>query len=280
MATLPIENIRHRQDARHRDEAALNALAESMDEIGLINPIRVREVGDGLYEVVAGSHRLQAAELLEWPTILAFVAFDDDLHAELAMIDENLVRAELSVVDRARQTARRKAIYLLLHPESGHGSPGVARQVGDTGQRSDVERFTANTAAATGHSERVVQRDAERGEKIVDEALDAVRGTQLDRGVYLDRLKNVPAEQQADTVRRDLAAGRATANSAAQNNVARRYQATPPSELFERFCAAANALEAIDVKAVIEGAGRQRSVVGQRASGIIEIMEQLLEGLS
>jgi len=279
MATLQIENIRHRQDARHRDDAALHALVESIDEIGLINPIRVREIGDGLYEVVAGSHRLQAAELLGWQEIAAFVSRDDDLHAELAMIDENLVRAELSVVDRARQTARRKAIFLILHPETAneafHGNQhiGGVRQVGE----DQIERFTANTAAATGHSERSVQRDAERGEKIVDEALDAVKGTALETGVYLDKLKHVPSAQQAETVRRDHAAPRP---APAQTPIARRYQPAPPSELFERFCNTANAIEAIDVKAVLEGAGRQRSVVGQRASGVIAVMEQLLEGLS
>ncbi len=117
---IPIEAIRHRPDARHRSDEALDALAESMDEIGLINPIRVRHVGDGQFEVVAGSHRLQAAELNGWREIAAIVTDDDDLHAELAMIDENLVRTELSPAERAQQTARRKAIYLALHPETAH----------------------------------------------------------------------------------------------------------------------------------------------------------------
>ena len=49
------------------------------------------------------------------------VVTDDDLHAELAMIDENLCRAELSPAERAKQTARRKAIYLIWHPETDQG---------------------------------------------------------------------------------------------------------------------------------------------------------------
>lgn len=57
-----------------------------------------------------------------------------------------------------------KAIYIELHPETAHETPGISRQVGDTGERSEAERFTANTATATGQSERKVQRDAERGE--------------------------------------------------------------------------------------------------------------------
>jgi hypothetical protein len=49
----------------------------------------------------------------------------DYLHAELAMIDENLCRVELSPSDRARQTARRKAIYLELHPETADHVAGA-----------------------------------------------------------------------------------------------------------------------------------------------------------
>ena len=61
-----IEAIRHRADARPRHDEALAALEESIAAVGLLSPITVRPIGDG-YEVVAGSHRLQVAELLSWP---------------------------------------------------------------------------------------------------------------------------------------------------------------------------------------------------------------------
>jgi hypothetical protein len=72
------------------------------------------------------------------------------------MIDENLMRAELDPAQRAKQTARRKAIYVELHPDTAQGNPGVSRQVGDTRDRSDTTRFTADTATATGKSERAI----------------------------------------------------------------------------------------------------------------------------
>jgi hypothetical protein len=108
----------------------------------------------------ASAHRLDAARRLRLETVPCIVVEDDDLRAELVMIDENLMRAELGPAQRAKYTARRKAIYVELHPEAGHGSPGVSRQVGDTRERADVERFTADTAASTGRSERAIQRDA------------------------------------------------------------------------------------------------------------------------
>jgi hypothetical protein len=65
--------------------------------------------------------------------------------------------------ERAYQTARRKAIYVELHPETKQGNPGVSRQVGDTRERAESDRFTANTAKATGKSERAEpEHQAER----------------------------------------------------------------------------------------------------------------------
>jgi hypothetical protein len=52
--------------------------------------------------------------------IACVVIDDDDLHAQLWEIDENLMRAELSPSERASCTARRKAIYEALHPEAKH----------------------------------------------------------------------------------------------------------------------------------------------------------------
>ena len=177
---VPIELIQHRPDARPRGLEALSALADSIDQVGLIQPIRVRRVGER-YEVVAGSHRLQACDLLGWSAIPCIVVDDDDLRAELAMIDENLVRTELSSAERAKQTARRKAIYTELHPETTHGGnlegAGVANFA-----TPETPSFAKATARFTGKSERAVRLDAERGEKISPEALDLVQGTRLDKG--------------------------------------------------------------------------------------------------
>ena len=274
--SIPIEAIRHRPDARHRSDEALNALAESMDEIGLINPILVRHVGDGQFEVVAGSHRLQAAELNGWREIAALVTDDDDLHAEMAMIDENLVRTELSPTERAQQTARRKAIHLALHPETAQYVAGAHASNLVQGNATDnlsTASFTSETARLIGKDERTIRRDAERGEKVSPEALNIARGTRLDTGIYLDRLKRLPANEQAESARRDLA---------------HRFQPAPPKPAppkpspdasFTAFTTAADTIEGLDVRTLIEGAARQRSVLGQRASGIADRMAEILEGL-
>lgn len=200
---LPTKSIDIRSDARSIDEATVTGLVESIAEVGLINPIRVRAVGDR-WEVIAGAHRLSAILQLGLTDVHAIIVTDDDLHAELAMIDENLCRAELSPSDRARQTARRKAIYLELHPETAAGTAGAEARWNATDNLSTAS-FAAETANITGKDARTVRRDAERGENIIDDAMDLIRGTHLDTGVYLDKIKKLSPSEQMFAVRRDLA---------------------------------------------------------------------------
>lgn len=204
---IDINRVFVREDARKTDEAAVRGLIDSIREVGIINPLRVRSarrmvngVEDDAYEVTAGAHRLRAARKLGMETVPCLVVNDDDLHAELAMIDENLCRADLSPAERAKQTARRKAIYIELHPETRHGENQYTRS-GEV-----CHSFADATADATGKAARTIRQDAERGEKVCDEALSLIKGTDLDTGSYLDKLKKIQSpEEQVATVQRALA---------------------------------------------------------------------------
>lgn len=200
MSLLPVDQITVRADARAIDMATVAAIADSIGEVGLINPIRVRRLANG-WEVVAGVHRLEAHKQLGLAEVEAVEVDDDDAKAELAMIDENLCRAELSPSDRARYTARRKAIYEDLHPETKHGGDRKSDQVENFATRS----FAADTAAKTGQTDRAIRMHAERGEKVLPEVLDLIRGTVLDTGTYLDRIKRLPGNEQYKAAKRDLA---------------------------------------------------------------------------
>jgi hypothetical protein len=90
----------------------------------------------------------------------------------------------------AKQTARRKAIYLELHPETAQGAAGADARWNATDNLSTAS-FASETAKATGKDERTVRRDAERGEKVIDAAIEIIRGTPLGTasevgcGIYL-----------------------------------------------------------------------------------------------
>ncbi len=120
---LPMEKIVSRKDARKLDERTIGAIRMSIEEVGLIHPLRVRptkiETAPNQFingwEVTLGRHRLEALKILGSETVPCIVVDDDDLHAELAMIDENLCRAELSAAERARSVARKKQLYDLIN---------------------------------------------------------------------------------------------------------------------------------------------------------------------
>lgn len=232
---LPIDQIHARANARQIDEATVVGLVDSIGAVGLINPIRVRIVEDQ-WEVVAGHHRLAACKRLGLVEIAADVIEADDLHAELAMIDENLCRAELSPADRAVWTARRKAIYIEMHPETKHGENQYTR--GE--ENFSTPSFAKDTAEKTGQTDRIVRMYAERGEKVIEEAIDLIRGTKLDTGTYLDKLKGLRPNEQVTAAKRDLAHLRQQDRErAARGGIGRRIVKTAPEPLSDEEAAEA-----------------------------------------
>jgi len=211
-----VEGVDISSHRRRPDAAAVERLAASMREIGLRTPItvRCRLDEDGNVErfiLVAGGHRLAAAKLLGWEQIEAFEAAADDVDAELWEIDENLCRAEMSDAEEAAAITMRKEIYERLHPEVKHGSPTVSRQIGDTRKRAQADRFTMDTAEKTGKSERHIQRADKRGREIGADSLNKIAGTSLDKGVELDALASMPAEQRGPLIERAAAGEKVTA---------------------------------------------------------------------
>ena len=205
-ATIPIDQITEHDRIRSVDPAQVEELKKSINQIGLLNPISVCQSYE-VFRLVAGAHRLAAYRELGYTEIEALVMDLTDFERVIAECDENLCGPRLSPSEKALFVARRKEAYEAIYPPTQHGGDRKSevfssRQVGDLQQ---PERFTANTAAATGQSERVIQRDAERGEKVIPEVLDFVKGTRLDTGAYLDKLKRLPPSEQMIAARRDLA---------------------------------------------------------------------------
>jgi hypothetical protein len=96
----------------------------------------------------------------------------------LAEIDEDLIRNELSDLERSERLADRKQIYLLKHPEIANpnirGGPGRGNK---TSADSAIVSFAADAAANTGRSERSVQVDTQIAESISEDVRDATRET-------------------------------------------------------------------------------------------------------
>ena len=86
-------------------------LASSIGDLGLLNAITIRR-DNGAWQLVAGAHRLAACQQLSWETIDATEFEGDELDAELAQIDENLKRHDLTVMEQGEHLARRNDILV------------------------------------------------------------------------------------------------------------------------------------------------------------------------
>ena len=195
---VALTDIVVRKRARALRSEAVTVLAESMRDSGLINPITLRPIADGRYGLIAGFHRLDAANRLRWPEIQAIILDGvDAIDAELYEIDENLIRADLTDAEKAAHHTRRKDLYQQKYPETKSGQAGRGRgklrQIGEAN-----ERYTADTAKKTGGSERSIQRHVERGNKIPN--VSELAGTSLDHGVELDALADLPKDVQAELI--------------------------------------------------------------------------------
>ncbi len=143
---LPIGSITV-PGARMRPLGDVSALAESIAQNGLINPITVARDGT----LISGLHRLEACKLLGWAEIPANVTDLEGMRAELAEIDENFVRSDMTILQKADHLMRRVEILETL----GMRAPSHRAKKGDT-----VSPFTttADMASEMGMSKRTAQR--------------------------------------------------------------------------------------------------------------------------
>lgn len=218
------------------DAAHVEAIAASINVIGLKQPIIVRPEGNR-YRLVAGAHRLAAVQSLGHSSIDAVVEQLDDQEARLVEIDENLMRRELSALDRAIFLAERKAVYDALYPEVG--KPGRRKKELSQTLRQFGERFTKQTAKRLGMSERAVQMSLELVKNLAPEARDALRLSDIaDNQAELLKLAALASEQQV-LIAREVAEGRAKSPKAARLalGIDAVIEEDPQEKIFQQFLA-------------------------------------------
>ena len=125
VSTLPLAKIEPRteQPREFFDEEALQSLADSIARYGLIQPITVRPLPSGYYQIIAGERRWRAARLAGLPEVpVRMMEADDRTTAELALV-ENLQREDLNPIEEAKG-------YQLLIEEYGFTQEEAAKSVG------------------------------------------------------------------------------------------------------------------------------------------------------
>jgi ParB family chromosome partitioning protein len=192
---LPIQAIRTNpfQPRRDFDPAELAALESSIRSSGLLQPITVREVASGEYQLVAGERRLRAASRLGWTAIPALVRrFDDQAMLVMALV-ENLQRADLNPLDEALGYRRLLDEFRLSQQEVatavGKDRSTIANLLRVLALPDGIQRLVREGRLSMGHARALLSLPDERAmldvaRRTVDEQLsvrDVERLTQLDR---------------------------------------------------------------------------------------------------
>ena len=165
---LPIYKVEPNPDQPRQDfdEAQLQALAESIGEHGMIQPLTVRPMPNGYYQIIAGERRWRAARMANLMEVPAVVMEADDKKAmELALI-ENLQRQDLNPVEEAKGYQSLIEDYGLTQDEAakrvGKSRPAVANSLRLLGLCPAVLEKLRTGELSAGHARAVLTLKSEK----------------------------------------------------------------------------------------------------------------------
>ena len=199
--TLPIAKVEPRSDQPRKafDDAALEELTESIRQYGLIQPITVRRIDSGYYQIIAGERRWRAARAAGLTEVPVRILEADDRRAmELALV-ENLQREDLNPIEEARGYQTLMQEYGLTQEEAaaavGKSRPAVANALRLLGLSAPTLALVEDGSLSAGHARALLPiRDArqqqEAAQTVVDKRL-SVRQTEA----LAARLAKAPAQE-------------------------------------------------------------------------------------
>ena len=174
---VPIGKIQIKEGRRSLDAGHVKELADSIRELGLLNPLTI----DRDYVLIAGLHRLEAVKALGWEDVECTVSSLEGLAAELAEIDENIVRSDISTLEYGEILLRRKEIYETLHPETKEGiaqAISMNRTLGNNvSDKMSVtsKSFVQDTAEKLGVVPRTIERQIQTAKNLMPETKEIIK---------------------------------------------------------------------------------------------------------
>ncbi len=187
---LPVMKIEPRSDQprRHFDEQALQELADSIAQYGLIQPIVARKLDSGYYQIIAGERRWRAsrmAGLTEVP--VRVLEADDRRTAELALV-ENLLREDLNPIEEAKGYQSLINDYGLTQEEAarsvGRSRPAVTNSLRLLSLSPAVMELVEKKELSAGHARALIPitdsaRQLDAAREVISKSLSVRRTEQL-----------------------------------------------------------------------------------------------------
>ena len=165
---LPLSKVEPRQEQpRERfDEQALQDLAASIEQYGLIQPITVRKLDSGYYQIIAGERRWRAARIAGLSEVpVRVIEADDRRTAELALV-ENLQRQDLNPMEEARGYQSLMRDYGLTQEETarsvGRSRPAVANALRLLSLSPKLAELVETGMLSAGHARALLPLGSEK----------------------------------------------------------------------------------------------------------------------
>jgi ParB family chromosome partitioning protein len=214
-AELPVTQIRpNAVQPRHVfDEEAMSELVHSIREIGLLQPVVVREVGPDQYELVMGERRWRATQAAGLTTIPAIIRSTDDTDMLRDALLENLHRAQLNPLEEAAAYQQLLDDFGCTHDELatriGRSRPQISNTIRLLKLSPAVQRRVAAGVISAGHARALLgvsdgERQDRLAQRVVAEGI-SVRALEEILAVGLDDQPDVRRPARATPVAPGLA---------------------------------------------------------------------------
>ncbi|MBQ3216369.1 MAG: ParB/RepB/Spo0J family partition protein [Oscillospiraceae bacterium] len=181
ITSLPLQRVEPNpnQPRRSFDEAELQALADSITEHGILQPLAVRAMESGYYQIIAGERRWRAARLAglsEVPVVV--LEADDKTVMELALV-ENLQRQDLNPMEEAEGYRTLMEDYAMTQEQAaqrvGKSRPAVANALRLLALPDEVRQMVEEGAISAGHARAVLSLPNEKLQKAAAQKIIALR---------------------------------------------------------------------------------------------------------
>lgn len=170
-------------------QQSLDELADSIRAQGLVQPIVVRPVEEGLYEIIAGERRWRASKLAGLETVPALVRDVSDRSAIAMALIENIQRENLNPMEEANALHRLREEFAMTHQEAaeavGRSRAAVSNLLRLRNLNEDVKRLVENGDLEMGHARALLALEGEQQSQtalqVVDKGLSVRETEQLIR---------------------------------------------------------------------------------------------------
>lgn len=162
LTTLPIAKVepRREQPREYFDEQALQELADSIEQFGLIQPIVVRKLDTGYYQIIAGERRWRASRMAGLNEVpVRIIEANDRRTAELALV-ENLQREDLNPIEEAKGYKTLIEVYGMTQEQAaksvGRSRPAITNSMRLLSLSDEVMELVEKGKLSAGHARALV----------------------------------------------------------------------------------------------------------------------------